>query len=391
MARSSGSEDAPRQWWHREHCVKRSRVAFRSAAARAASASLGAPGTAEADANVACDFGPLLLHHALHRGAPTMSQVPVLSIVIVNWNTRDLLLALLGRLFTSPAIASEVLVVDNLSSDGSVAAVRAAFPQAIVLPQATNGGFAFGVNRGLERARGRWILLLNTDAEATWDALARFVAAAEAEPGAAVFGPRITDEDGRQQVSTWREHLPRHYLPQALFLGRLFASAPKDPATPPSATDVECVSGCVFLLRADVLPQVGGFDERFFMYYEEADFCARVRAAGHRVRWLPDTSFVHVGGLSAAQSAVRTFVAFRESCLLYHAKWHGRLATEYVRACLVLGTVLRLCGWSVVALTGRRHRVGLYAQALRVLLRPGYVGELCARPRQVSAFAPAVK
>lgn len=348
-----------------------------------------APGAAEADANAASDFGPRLLHHALHRGASTMSQVPVLSIVIVNWNTRDLLLALLGRLFHAPALACEVLVVDNLSSDGSVDAVRAAFPQAIVLPQAKNGGFAFGVNRAFEHTRGRWILLFNTDAEATWDDLARFVAAAEAEPDAAVFGPRIVDEHGRPQVSTWPAHRPRHYLPQALFLGRLFASERVN--APTAATDVDCVSGCVFLLRADVLPLVGGFDERFFMYYEEADFCARVRAAGRRVRFLPSTSFVHVGGLSAAQSAVRTFVAFRESCLLYHAKWHGRLATEYVRACLVLGMVLRLCAWSAVALTGRRHRVALYARALRTLLRPGYVGELCARPRQVPNFVPAVR
>lgn len=307
-----------------------------------------------------------------------MSQDPVLSIVIVNWNTRELLLGLLARLFHQPALPCEVIVVDNQSADDSVAAARAAFPPAILLPQDRNGGFAFGVNRGLERARGRWILLLNTDAEVDWGELAKFVAAAELEPDVAVFGPRIVDEHGRPQRSTWRRHLLRHYLPDALFVGRWFA-----PALPTVATDVDCVSGCVFLLRRDLVVAIGGFDERFFMYFEEADFCARTRAAGQRVRWLPVASFVHVGGLSAAQSAVRTFVAFRESCLLYHAAWHGRLGAEYVRACLLLGMALRCLAWCLVAAIGRPHRVRLYATALATLARPGYVAQLCRRPRQV--------
>lgn len=312
------------------------------------------------------------------RAPPSMTDTPTLSIVVVNWNTRELLLRLLRRLFDAPRLPFEVLVVDNQSADGSAEAATQAFPQAIVLPQPKNGGFSYGVNRGLEHARGRWVLLLNTDAEATWEQLERFVAAAEREPGVAVFGPRVTDEHGALQSTAWHRHRPAHYLPTALYLGRLCASP-----QPTVATDVDCVSGCVFLIRASVLAEIGGFDERFFMYYEEADFCERVRTAGHRTRWLPDATFVHEGGLSAAQAAERTFVAFRESCLLYHAQWHGRAWTEYVRACLVLGHTLRLCAWLVLGLLGRKSRAPLYRAALRRLLRPGYVGELCRRPREV--------
>ncbi|MDO8349406.1 MAG: glycosyltransferase family 2 protein [Planctomycetota bacterium] len=311
------------------------------------------------------------------------AQAPVLSIVVVNWNTRDLLLALLARLLPAP-IACEVVVVDNLSSDDSVEQARRQFPDAIVLPQPRNGGFAYGVNRGLERARGPWILLLNTDAQATWADLLAFVAAAEQQPDAAVFGPRIVDERGATQASTWPSHLPRHYLPQALFLDRLVPRA-----TQAGPADVDCVSGCVFLIRAAALADVGGFDERFFMYFEEADFCARVRRAGWRVRWLPGTSFVHVGGLSAEQAAEKTFLAFRESCLLYHAAWHGRLLTEWVRLCLLLGIGLRLAGWCAAALLGRRHRCRLYWHAALRLLRPGCVGELCGRARVVPRFGAA--
>ena len=314
-----------------------------------------------------------------------MSPAPVLSIVIVNWNTRDLLLRVLGQLFDAPRLSCEVLVVDNQSADDSVAAARARFPATIVLPQPKNGGFAYGVNRGLEVARGTWVMLLNTDADADWQQIERLVAAADAQPSAAVFGPRIVDEHGDPQRSTWQRHLPRHYLPAALFLDRLFAAA-----APTAAGDVDCVSGCVFLIRTSVLAEIGGFDERFFMYFEEADFCERVRRAGHRVRFVPDAQFVHVGGLSAAQSAERTFVAFRESALLYHAAWHGRLWTEYVRLCLVWNCTLRLIVWAALALVGKRGRAALYRAALRRLLRPGYVGELWRRPREVPRFAVQV-
>lgn len=314
-----------------------------------------------------------LLHHPFR-----MSSAPTLSIVIVNWNTRDLLLKVLGQLFDAPRFETEVLVVDNQSSDDSVAAAQRAFPAARVLPQTKNGGFAFGVNRGLEAANGRWILLLNTDAEVDWQQLERFVQAAVAENATGIFGPRILDEHGATQRSTWRRHRPRHYLANALFLARFTESPQRE-----DAGDVDCVSGCVFLIHRDVLKDTGGFDERFFMYFEEADFCERARQAGHVVRFLPTAIFLHVGGLSAAQSAKRTFLAFRESTLLYHVQWHGRVWSEYIRLCLMLGHLIRFGIWGVMFLFGKRGRVGLYGAALAKLLNPMYVGQLCKLPRRI--------
>ena len=305
-----------------------------------------------------------------------MPSAPTLSIVIVNWNTRDLLLQVLGQLFEAPRMPIEVIVIDNLSSDDSVAAARLAFPEAIVLPQPVNGGFAYGVNRGCEVATCQWILLCNTDAEVSWQQLQSFVTAAAEEGAVGVFGPRIVDEHGTTQRSTWQRHLPRHYLPNALFLGGLI-EAPQ----PTGRADVDCISGCVFLIHRDVLRDTGGFDERFFMYFEEADFCERVRQHGHVVRFLPESSFLHVGGLSAKQCAERTFVAFRESTLLYHVQWHGRWWTEYIRLCLVLGHLLRLTTWIALWPTGKRGRIPLYTAALSNLLKPFYVGELSSRPR----------
>lgn len=131
-----------------------------------------------------------------------MSSAPTLSIVIVNWNTRDLLLKVLGQLFDAPRLATEVIVMDDQSSDDCVAAAQRAFPEARVLPQPKNGGFAYGVNRGLEAATGKWILLFNTDAELDWEQLEGFVDEAEGATG--IFGPRITDEHGAPNAALGR-------------------------------------------------------------------------------------------------------------------------------------------------------------------------------------------
>lgn len=307
------------------------------------------------------------------------TTAPRLSIVIVNWNTEALLLRLLGQLFPAegPPIPTEVVVVDNDSSDNSVAAARAAFPAARILEEATNGGFAKGVNRGIQAARGEFILLLNTDTEVTWPGIEQFVATAEAEPNGGVFGPRITDEHGTTQSSAWRRHGVARCFLDALGFARLLDRRP----TPTEPSTVGCVSGCVFLIRRSALETTGALDERFFMYFEEADLCERMRRARFDVRYLPDTAFVHVGGLSAGKAAQRTFLAFRESRLLYHAAWHGRLLTEWVRACLLLSSALRWVGMTLGL--GSRKRRHLHGAAVAMLSRPGLVKRLCAQPREV--------
>jgi GT2 family glycosyltransferase len=327
----------------------------------------------------------LLTQRETPQRAPASAWRPRLSIVIVNWNTRALLLRLLGQLLPegTPPPDAEVLVVDNASADDSIAAATAAYPRAQVLPQPHNGGFAYGVNRGLAAARGDWILLLNTDTDVTWDAIDWLLDDAEARADGAVFGPRITDEHGDVQRSEWRRHGVLRPAFDALGLSRWL-----DRRSPPeTATRTDCVSGCVFLIRRSALRHVGGMDERFFMYFEEADLCARVHAAGFNVWYLPGASFVHAGGLSSGQARERTFLCFRESRLLYHAAWHGRLATEWVRGCLLLGSMLRwAAGW--LRRRGRARR-RLHAAAMRLLARPGLVRELCARPRRVPPV-PAV-
>src|SRR5262245_2518155 len=191
---------------------------------------------------------------------------PRLSIVVVNWNTRDLLLALLGRLLAAGGAPpdAEVVVVDNDSADGSADAASAAFPGAVVVRSGRNGGFAFGVNRGIATARGDWILLLNTDTEVAPGAIARFVDDAGAHRDGGVFGPRITDERGAPQPSSWPDHGVLRPLPDALGLARWLDRARWfGRRTAPAAGPVDCVSGCVFLIRRQALAAAGAMDERF--------------------------------------------------------------------------------------------------------------------------------
>lgn len=296
-----------------------------------------------------------------------------LSVIIVNWNTADLLEALLEQLTQAPAgaPATEILVVDNQSSDDSVQRVRERFPDAILLPQDVNGGFAFGVNRGLERARGRYAMLVNTDVELDWDAVTRLVAYADEHPHAGVIGPRILDEHGGIQPSHWRSPTLALHFFEAVFVGRLWQER-SDPGVKDRAVD--CVSGCVFLIRRETLEVVPRFDEGYFMYFEEVDYCERTRKAGFEVRYAPSVSMVHHGGLSSAKAREKTFLAFRRSCLRFHAVNRGRLRGELVRASLALASLLRAVPLAIV----RPAKAKLHFKALAMLLHPTVVARAAA-------------
>jgi len=224
-----------------------------------------------------------------------------LSVIIVNWNAAAYLPAALDALFAAQdGLDIETLLVDNASTDDSVALVQAKYPQVQIIANKANRGFAAGNNQGIRRARGRYILLLNPDTEMPPDALTKFVAFMDAHPQVGVAGPRLQGASGKIQGGA-AGHDPSFFtiFNFATFLYRLFprhfrglwlARSQYDGREP---IPVDWVSGASMVLRREAIEAAGLMNERYFMYSEDVELCRRVRAAGWRVVCLPDIRVTH--------------------------------------------------------------------------------------------------
>jgi GT2 family glycosyltransferase len=262
-----------------------------------------------------------------------------LSIVIVNWNARDLLLDCLAsierevRARRDPGrIEVETLVVDNGSSDGSVPAVRQRFPWAEVIALPDNLGFAAGNNVGLRKSSGRHAVLLNSDTRVHRDALETCVRYLDAHPDVGAVGPQLLNPDGSKQNSIHNfpslltEVVPRGLL--EVLLPRRFPSKRYEHAAP---VDVEAVLGACLFVRREVLEQVGPMPEDYFVFLEETDWCLRIRRAGWRVVHVPEAHVVHVLGASSKKKRpAETRIEYHRSLYHFFRKHRGPLAAAAV-------------------------------------------------------------
>ncbi len=271
----------------------------------------------------------------------TPPDAPELSIVIPSWNTREYLSACLGSLARAELPPAEVIVVDNGSSDGSAELVASAHPEVRLLRNARNEGFAKGSNQGMRAARGRHVLLLNTDTEVAPDAIARLFGFLERHPAYAAVAPRLVHRDGRTQRTV--QEFPNLWTP-------LFFSTPLERWFPDSrelrryfmrdwdqesSRDVDQPPAACLLLRRSALEQVGLFDEELWLFYNDVDLARRLRAAGWKTRYLAEATVVHhVGG------STRKFADFvptwQRDRVRYYRKHHGRLAACWVKCCVAL-------------------------------------------------------
>jgi N-acetylglucosaminyl-diphospho-decaprenol L-rhamnosyltransferase len=276
---------------------------------------------------------------------------PDVSVVIVSFNTRELLARALDAVFAQSGPSFEVVVVDNGSSDGSVEHVRLRFPDVAVLPLGENRGFAAANNVAFARCRGEYVLLLNSDAFLHEGALAALVATARRRPRAAAVGARLLNPDGTLQRSAWPFPRAGRLLLEAVGLHRPLARIGAVEDLRLWAHDreraVDFLIGACLLVRGDALADVGGFDEDFWLYGEEADLCRRLAARGWEVVLAPDAVATHVGGASSATASASRLRHFYRGQKRFLRK-HGRPgAWPLARAALVVGSVLRR-RWSVV-------------------------------------------
>ena len=254
-----------------------------------------------------------------------------LSIVIVTHNTREDLLRCLASLHESPpALSHDIVVVDNASIDGTVAAVRAGYPAVRVIEQPTNLGFAGANNVGIRASAGRLVLLLNSDTVVPAGAIDVLAARLAAHPAAAVAGPRLVDGDGRLEVSFGPMISPvaevRQKAMTAMHRSRVPGVTQWMERRSARERYVDWVSGAALLVYRQDAEAVGLLDERFFLYTEDVDFCASIRNRGRRILFAPEAAITHLRGRSRASAPAAMNAAYRRSHIAFYEKHHPRWA-----------------------------------------------------------------
>ena len=282
----------------------------------------------------------------------------MLSVMLVNWNTREMTLACIRSIFAETrATRFEVICVDNGSADDSAQAIAAEFPQVVLMAEAANHGFALATNISVARARGQYVLLLNTDTIVLDGAIDKLVAFARERPDARIWGGRTLFEDrSLNPGSVWGRITPWSMFCMATGLTTAFRSTTL--FNPEGYGDwrrddereVDVVQGSFFLIERAFWQELGGFDPAFFMYGEEADLCLRARARGARPRMTPAATIVHHGGRSTREAAQK--IIYKLGCRI------GLIDRHFAPGWRRYGRVLtRFWAW---------WRAALYAVAARI-------------------------
>ena len=256
---------------------------------------------------------------------------PDLSVCIVNWNTRsDLEQAITTSVEADPALSMECVVVDNASTDGSAQMVRERFPQVTLIENTENAGFARGYNRAVQEARGRHLFILNPDTTTRPGALRTLVDFMDSHPEAGASAPRILNPDGSLQFSCRRFPKPMAAVFRNTPLGAL---VPRNRFTRDylmtdwdheAVREVDWASGAALCVRRECWDEVGGFDENFFMYAEDMDWCLRAHRAGWQIHYVPQAAIVHRIGSSSDQRPFAVGLHFHRSMARFYLKHYAK-------------------------------------------------------------------
>lgn len=292
-----------------------------------------------------------------------------LSIIVVNYRARDFLRACLASVCVLLPADAELIVIDNHSGDGSAEMVSGEFPQARLMANAENLGFAKANNQGIREARGKYVLLLNSDTVVRPGALQTMSSFLEAHPEAGGVTCRLLNSNGSVQACVSRHPGPvmllfrlsgfshlvrgdrtRRWLRR--YLGWLLGSTVRSYLDPYVAGDspfeVENISGACFMLRRKAIDEVGLLEESFFMYFEDMDYCLRLRHAGWKLYYLPQGEIVHFVGRSSG-GRMRDFSVHSYRSLFTMYRRHCTARTVLVVRCLVLALISLRWLWNFLA------------------------------------------
>ncbi len=306
-----------------------------------------------------------------------------LSIAVVSYNTRDLLLNCLQSVCErTTGVDYELIVVDNASRDGSVEAVRARYPHVTVLANTENGGFAKACNQAAAVSSGRYLLLLNSDTLMRESTLRTMVASLDRHLDVGAVSCLQRDADGRVLQSCFpfpsiRDHV-RHSEELPRIIRRLVGTvAPMDFT---KTQDVDWANGACLMIRKALFDRLGGLDERFFMYFEDVDVCRRVQQLGYRVRHVAEGEVVHLLGGSSRTNRHGLNTQWEFSRIRYVEKHFDQPRRFLMKGWIALGVMRRLILTGCSQAADRRPQ----RQVLRTILRRVWQGHDEAEPAHVS-------
>jgi GT2 family glycosyltransferase len=299
---------------------------------------------------------------------------PVLSIVIVTWNGKRYALQCLESLHANPAqVTTEIIVVDNASTDGTPAAIRAGFPQVRVIENQDNLGFAKANNIGIAESRGKYISLINSDVVVFAGCLDKMLSVMERNDDIGIMGPKMRCQDGSTGLSVMQLPTVWNTLCAALALHSIFPKSKslagfsmKSDAIR-TITDVQVVTGWFWMITLTALQQVGGLDERFFMFGEDIDWCHRFGKKGWRVVFCGEAESLHYGGGSSEEAPSRFYIEMRRANLQYFQKHHGMLGAIGYALAIGIHELARIAGYSTSYCFDRRKRMEAFAKVHRSL------------------------
>lgn len=318
-----------------------------------------------------------------------------LSIIIVNYNTKKLLEQCLSSIykFTSSDfriesrsfvpqsgtqddsaggkdINFEVIVIDNGSKDGSLEMVKKKYPQVKLIPNKDNLGFSRANNQGIKVAKGKYILLLNSDTYLIENSFKKLIEKAESLPNVGALAPQLLNEDKSiQQSAGFFPHLP-----QVFFWMTFIDDLPGGQYLRPYHVDhdsfynkdqeVDWLTAAAVLIPKDIARDIKGLDEKIFMYGEDVDFCYRVKKAGFNIYLSPVTKIVHIGRGSSGKIPTAAFVGEYKGLIYFYAKHKGKLSLQIAKVLLKIGALLRI---GIFSILGRKELASAYGQTLKAL------------------------
>lgn len=309
-----------------------------------------------------------------------------LSVIVVNWNTKKLLEDCLASIYKwTSGINFEVIVVDNGSEDGSPQMVRKKFPQVKLIPNKDNLGFTKANNQGIKIAKGRYVMLLNSDTYQIENALGKLVKRADelskSDRGPTplgvrplkrlgALGPLLLNEDRSiQQSGGFFPHLP-----QVFWWMSFIDDLPGGTILKPYHVDhdifykkerqIDWFTGAALMVPEQVIKRVGPLDENIFMYGEDFEWCYRIKAAGYQIYFTPVTKIIHIGRGSSQKIPTRAFIGEYKGIIYFYQKHKGKLSLQIARFLLKMGALIRII---VFGLLGRKELAKSYVETLKVV------------------------